>query len=176
MAKRLAPRPSTDSLGTLAPLRERDTVSREGAKAPSGEMAEALPEGWVWTRMDDAGRWCTGGTPSRKVEAYFGGDVPWVKSGDLNDGILTGTEERLTHEGLANCAARIMPRGTVTIALYGATIGKLAILDIEAATNQACANCAVDARFFDLRYVFFSTCCRNGVLWSRPDRAEHSQT
>src|SRR5436309_9891760 len=85
-----------------------------------------LPEGWAATIIDTAGQWMTGGTPSRKVPAYFGGSIPWVKSGDLNDGVLSTTEEKITQDALQNSAAKLLPAGTVSIALYGATIGKLA--------------------------------------------------
>ena len=107
-------------------------------------MSEELPEGWASAKLGDAGKWCSGGTPSRSVPAYFGGDIPWVKSGDLNDGLLSSTEERITRAALENSSAKLMPKGSVSIAMYGATIGKLAVLDIDAATNQACANCRVN--------------------------------
>ena len=63
--------------------------------------------------------------------------MPWVKSGDLNDSIVYSTSEFISEEGLASSAARILPQGTVLVAMYGATVGKTAILGIPAATNQA---------------------------------------
>ncbi len=119
--------------------------------AENGELAE----GWALTRSEDVGKWSTGGTPSRKVNRYFGGAIPYVKSGDLRDGPITETEESITAEGLENSAAKMLPVGTVSIALYGATIGKLGILHIEAATNQACANCQVDERAIERQYLFY---------------------
>jgi type I restriction enzyme S subunit len=116
---------------------------------------DELPEGWAITVADVAGQWLTGGTPSRKVKEYFGGSIPWVKSGDLNDGVVTSTEEKITKAALQNSAAKVLPAGTVSMALYGATIGKLGLLDIQAATNQACANCIVNPNCVDRRYLFF---------------------
>ncbi len=114
-----------------------------------------VPKGWVVARMDDAGLWATGGTPSRKVESYFGGDIPWVKSGDLGDGLVNATEEMLSEEGLSSSAAKLLPQGTLSVALYGATIGRLGILGIDAATNQACANCIVHGKYFNRWYLFY---------------------
>ena len=106
-------------------------------------------------RLGDIGSWSTGGTPSRKNARNFGGRIPWVKSGDLRDGIITATEETLTQEGIASSAAKLLPAGTLSLALYGATIGKLGILGIDAATNQACANCQPNDTIVDRWFVFY---------------------
>jgi len=79
----------------------------------------------------------SGGTPSRKISRYFVGKIPWVKSGELEHNIILDTEEKITNEAIENSSAKIFPKGTLLIALYGATVGKLAFLGIEAATNQA---------------------------------------
>lgn len=79
----------------------------------------------------------SGGTPSRKERSHFGGDIPWIKIGDLNDGVVTKTEESLTAEGLESSSASLLPAGTLLIAMYGASIGRLGISGMEAATNQA---------------------------------------
>jgi len=92
------------------------------------QQQSELPEGWAYSILDTIGKWATGGTPSRKVKEYFGVDIPWVKSGDLNDSIVTDIEEKITKKGLDNSSAKLLPEGTISIALYGATIGKLGIL------------------------------------------------
>lgn len=96
-------------------------------------------ENWMTTTLGEIGFWSSGSTPSRKHGSYYGGKIPWVKTGDLNDGLIHSTPENITKEGLANSSAKIFPPGTLLIAMYGATIGKLGILAIEASTNQACA-------------------------------------
>jgi len=121
----------------------------------NGEENGDLPEGWASTALDETGEWATGGTPSRKMPSYFGGTIPWIKSGDLNDGYVTRTDESITFEGLNHSAAKLLPVGTLSVALYGATIGKLGILTIDAATNQACANCIIDTRLSSARFLFF---------------------
>lgn len=67
----------------------------------------------------------SGGTPDRKNSSYYNGSIPWVKSGELDKGIIYDTEERITEEAVKNSSAKIFPKGTLLIALYGATIGKL---------------------------------------------------
>ena len=79
----------------------------------------------------------SGGTPSRKNGKYYNGNIPWVKSGELGKGFIFDTEEKITEDAIKYSSAKIFPKGTLLIALYGATIGKLAFLGIEASTNQA---------------------------------------
>jgi len=83
----------------------------------------------------------SGGTPSRQVAEYFGGDIPWVKTTEVRDEVIYETEETLTQLGLENSSAKIYPRGSLIVAMYGqgATRGRTAKLGIDAATNQACA-------------------------------------
>lgn len=97
----------------------------------------------------------SGGTPSRKNITYYGGAIPWIKSGELNDGLIEQAEEYITEEGLQKSSAKIYPKGTLVIALYGATVGKTGILNIDAASNQAV--CAVTPRTKDVsnRFLFW---------------------
>lgn len=96
-----------------------------------------LPESWESRKLYEVAKTATGGTPSRKKNEYYGGNIPWVKSGELNDDNIHSTKEQLTNIGLKNSSAKIFPKGTLLVALYGATVGKTSILDIDAATNQA---------------------------------------
>jgi type I restriction enzyme S subunit len=100
-------------------------------------QTEAIPSGWKFRLIREFAKTGSGGTPRRDHPAYYGGDVPWVKSGELGDRVLFETEENITDLGLRCSGAKIFPKGTLCIALYGATVGKLGILGIEAATNQA---------------------------------------
>lgn len=93
--------------------------------------------GWKIASLGSIFKTTSGGTPSRRNPAYYNGTIPWVKSGELESNIITDTEEKISEEALASSSAKIFPKGTLLIALYGATIGKLARLGIDAATNQA---------------------------------------
>lgn len=98
------------------------------------------PKKWPTRRMGDIFKITSGGTPSRKKSENFeNGTIPWVKTGDLNVPVLTHTVECLTEMGLQNSSAKLFPVGTVLLAMYGATIGAVSILGIEACSNQACA-------------------------------------
>jgi len=81
----------------------------------------------------------SGGTPSKAHPEYYGGNIPWVKTGDLKNEYLYEAEDFITEEGLNNSSAKIYEENTVLIAMYGATIGATSILKMKACTNQACA-------------------------------------
>ncbi len=101
-----------------------------------------IPQGWEVTTFGELYNTGSGGTPSRARPEYFeDGTIDWVKSQELLDGFVLSTEERITERALKESSAKLFPANAVLIALYGATIGKLAILSRAAATNQAC--CAV---------------------------------
>lgn len=97
-----------------------------------------LPKGWLLTSLGEIADWGSGGTPSRKTESYYGGTIPWVKTGDLGPKVLTQASEFITEQAVASSSAKFFPKGSVAIAMYGATIGKTSILGIDATTNQAC--------------------------------------
>ena len=103
--------------------------------------SEKLPSGWCIANLGMIGVWQSGGTPSRSNKSYYDGSIPWLKTGDLNDGLIMDVPERITEEAVANSSAKINPTGSVLIAMYGATIGKLGILAFPATTNQACCAC-----------------------------------
>jgi type I restriction enzyme S subunit len=92
---------------------------------------------WPMGRLGDVVGTTSGGTPSRSRADFFAGHIPWVKSGELAQGVVRETEERITEEALAKSSAKVMPPGTVLLAMYGATVGSVGVLGIEAATNQA---------------------------------------
>lgn len=124
------------------------------ALVPDWEWPYKLPENWCWTRMQEIAQWGSGGTPSRKVSEYYNGDIYWVKTGELNDDYIFETEEHITQEAISHSSAKIYPTDTVVIAMYGATIGKVGLLGIPAATNQACA-CAIVKPSTDYKYLFY---------------------
>lgn len=109
---------------------------------------------WKTVRLGDICKTTSGGTPSRTNPGYYGGNIPWVKSGELRDGIVSEIEETITEEGLNNSSAKIFPKYTLLIALYGATVGRLGILSCDAATNQAV--CAIFPPLdLETKYLFW---------------------
>ena len=100
-----------------------------------------IPENWVWTRLGQIGDWGAGSTPQRGNANYYNGNILWLKTGELNNGIVYDTEEKITQKAFQDCSLRINRIGDVLIAMYGATIGKLAIVGKELTTNQACCGC-----------------------------------
>ena len=122
-----------------------------------------LPEGWRWVKLGDICKTTSGGTPHRGNSNFYGGSIPWVKSGELNDTIIVETEEAITSEALRSSSAKIFNKGTLLVAMYGATVGKLGILGINAATNQAV--CAIfTSEIIDRDYLFFHLLCERQNL------------
>src|SRR5215217_4349696 len=96
-----------------------------------------LPHSWITTTLSEICLIYSGGTPDRKKASFYHGNIPWVKSGELNFNLIISSEEHISIAGIENSSARILPKGSLLVAMYGATVGKLAILGIDAATNQA---------------------------------------
>lgn len=111
--------------------------------------------GWVSVRLGDVAKWGSGGTPSRKKQEFFKGSIPWVKTGELKGKYITTTDEHITPEAIDQSSAKIFPIGSVAIAMYGATIGNVSILGIDAATNQACAVADVSGGAIDNLFLYY---------------------
>ena len=126
----------------------------QAALVPESEQPYKVPKNWCWTRMENIAQWGSGGTPSRKIPEYYNGDIPWIKTGELNDDYIFETEEHITQEAIFHSSAKLFPENTVAIAMYGATIGKVGILGIAATTNQACA-CGVSNLLVNYKYLFY---------------------
>jgi type I restriction enzyme S subunit len=103
----------------------------------------------------------SGGTPSRSNSEYWNGDVSWVTTTQVNFGVITAAEEFISQSGLKNSSAKVFPKGTVLIAMYGQgkTRGQVAMLGIDAATNQACA-AVLPLKKVDPRFVLFNLSAR----------------
>ncbi|MCI5773898.1 MAG: restriction endonuclease subunit S [Erysipelotrichaceae bacterium] len=100
-----------------------------------------IPDSWEWVRLGSIGDWGSGATPSRSIPEYYNGDIPWLKTGDLNDGYIEYIPEKISRFALEKTSVRLNPTGSVLIAMYGATIGKVGILTFPSTTNQACCAC-----------------------------------
>ena len=113
-----------------------------------------LPDNWCWASLGNIGKWQSGATPSRMQKDYYGGEIPWLKTGDLNDGFINIIPETITQKALEETSVKLNPKGSVLVAMYGATIGKIGILSFPAATNQACCAC-VDFYGIEQMYLFY---------------------
>lgn len=100
-----------------------------------------LQEHYPVLKISEIANTSSGGTPNRGMVEYYNGNIPWVKSGELKDGLITSCDEYITEKGLKNSSAKLFPKGTLLVAMYGANIGKTGILNFDATTNQAI--CAV---------------------------------
>ena len=105
------------------------------------ELPFEIPESWAWARLGNIGDWGSGATPSRTHPEYYDGSIPWLKTGDLTDSYITDIPEGISQLALEKTSVRLNESGSVLMAMYGATIGKLGILTYSATTNQACCAC-----------------------------------
>ncbi|HZK67959.1 MAG TPA: restriction endonuclease subunit S [Paludibacter sp.] len=129
---------------------------------------------WQVKKLGEVCQTTSGGTPSRGNKSYYEGTIPWVKSGELDRGLILDTEEKISEEAVKKSSAKVFPKGTLLIALYGATIGKLAFLGVDAATNQAVCgiykNENIDSNY--LYYYLFSkkpSLVKQGIGGAQPN-------
>ena len=101
-----------------------------------------IPDSWEWCKLGWVGDWGAGATPAKgNSEYYDNGTIPWLRTGELNNGFVYDSEIKVTTKALEKCSLRMCEIGDVLIAMYGATIGKVAIAGIQLTTNQACCAC-----------------------------------
>ena len=118
-----------------------------------------IPESWAVCKVGDVAKLQSGGTPRRETaENWSGGNIPWVKTGEINYCVINDTEEKITLTGLSNSAARLFPKGSLLMAMYGQGItrGKVGLLGIEASTNQACVSITpIDQKRISSVFLYF---------------------
>jgi type I restriction enzyme S subunit len=148
-----------ESLSTLNEVIEAESQKLDALKAhKQGLMQQLFPSGgktvphlrfpefqkaqeWESDSLGEIFETTSGGTPNRSVKEYWRGDIPWITTSLVDFRVITQAEEFITAEGLRNSSAKLFPKGTVLMALYGQgkTRGQVALLGFEASTNQACA-------------------------------------
>ena len=122
--------------------------SSGGKMVYNPELKREIPEGWGVEKIEDIAQTGSGGTPKSTNSSYYtDGEVPWINSGELSQTVITSTSNFITEEGLKNSNAKLFPSGTILVAMYGATAGKVSFLSFKASTNQAiCAIMLSDVR------------------------------
>ncbi|MEV0116245.1 restriction endonuclease subunit S [Streptomyces sp. NPDC050844] len=118
-------------------------------------IGKELPKGWAQSTLGEVAAWGSGGTPKSGVTQYYGGDIPWAVSGDLKDAPIHTTTSTITDEGMRSSSAKWVPGNAVLIAMYGATIGKIAITTSAITTNQAVAFAVPDSGLLETRFLFW---------------------
>ncbi|MEB2786384.1 restriction endonuclease subunit S [Algoriphagus persicinus] len=134
---------STDAQGKPAddssnPKDVKPYKSSGGKMVWNKELKREIPEGWEVKELKKIATTGSGGTPlSTRQEYYKNGNIPWINSGEVNQPFIVKAEKFITEAGLNNSSAKIFRKGTILMAMYGATAGKVSMIDIEAGTNQA---------------------------------------
>lgn len=115
-----------------------------------------IPSNWKYTYLNNVGIWKAGSTPLKdNLDYYRDGNIPWVLTGDLNDGILSTCKHYITEKAFNECSLKLNKIGSVLIAMYGATIGKVAINSMKVTTNQACCACECYDKIIYNKYLFY---------------------
>lgn len=131
-----------------------NAVAQPAESTEQTEVPYKLPEGWKWELMSSVVTWGSGGTPKATEPKYYeNGTIPWLIISDLNDGVVLSSQSKITQAGLDNSSAKIIPKNTLLVAMYG-SIGKLGIAGIECCTNQAIAF-AKELNGVITKYLFF---------------------
>ena len=128
---------------------------------------QSLPRGWVITTLDEVALWGSGGTPSRKNPEFYTGLIPWVKTGELGPKYIQSAEEHITQEAIQTSSAKVFPLGSVGIAMYGATIGKLSIWAADLSVNQACAVAQPHQELFSSEFLYYFLLSQKHALMER---------
>lgn len=114
-----------------------------------------LPQGWEVKKLGDIAEISSGGTPSRNKKEYWeNGIIPWVKIKDIKEDFISTTEEFITEDGLKNSSAKLFKKGTLLYSIF-ATLGEVAILDIDATTNQAIAGINIKENNINSLYLMY---------------------
>lgn len=111
---------------------------------------------WPLVQISEFCRTGSGGTPSRKQAEFYNGNIPWIKSGDLREKTVIEASEFITDLGVQKSSAKIVPKGAILLAMYGATVGRMAMLGIDAATNQAVCSIIPDQDKAFPKYVYYA--------------------
>lgn len=112
-----------------------------------------IPEDWKVVSISKIAETSSGGTPSRSIKRYYNGTIRWITTSELKDSRIYDSIEHITEEAVQNSSAKMFPKGTILMAMYGATIGKLGILEVCSTTNQAC--CAIICHDIKNIYLFY---------------------
>ena len=113
----------------------------------------------IWRKLGEVcTKVCSGGTPSTKIKEYYKGNIPWLRTQDIDWKDVYDTEVKITEEAVNNSSAQLIPANCVIVAMYGATAAKACINRIPLTTNQACCNLLVDESIANYKYVYYWIC------------------
>ena len=132
---------------------QKSSKSKGKTTAHNTHYEEELPKNWAKTTLGECFEWGSRGTPTSSVKKYYDGNIPWLVIGDLNDNYINTSDKTITQFGLENSSAKLVPKGTLLLAMYG-SIGKLGIAGMALATNQAIAF-ALENKEINTKYLFY---------------------
>ncbi len=138
-------------------LSPKNKISTTNGYFDNSVETDFLPDSWRFCQIGDIGIVCNGSTPSRKMPEYWNGNINWVSSGEVRNNIITTTKEGITQEGFDNSSVRMLPSGTILLAMIGEgkTRGQTAILKTKATINQNIAAVIIDHGLVSSEYLWY---------------------
>lgn len=148
-----------------AQLDSEPEVAQLGSAPAPDEVPFAIPPKWKWVQAQFLGNWKAGATPPRSEPSFWeNGTIPWLKSGEIVDGLISSVEEAVTEKAVQEKNLRVNPVGTFVVAMYGATAGKVGILQTACASNQACCACLLDDGLVSNWFLFYAFIAVRNIL------------
>ena len=145
--------------GQIVPQLDSEPEVKQLGSAPAPEdVPFEVPEKWKWVQAKYLGDWKSGATPSRNnAEFWEKGTVPWLKTGEISNGVVLSTEEFVTEKAVKQARLRLNPAGSVLVAMYGTgTVGNIGMLGFPSTTNQACCACITNSEVIVNWYLFYA--------------------
>ena len=154
-----------DKIQTIIDLRKKQLVSLD--KLIKARFVEMFEGNFPSVKLGDVIKTTSGGTPLKTHKEYYdNGTIPWLTSGEINAGVITKVKNFITEEGLNNSSAKIVPKNTVVIAMYGATAGVTGILRLETTTNQAVCSLLPSDRFIP-EFLYYAVSAKKDWMISQ---------
>ena len=119
------------------------------------KIAELLKNEKVeWKKLGEVANCFAGGTPNTRISSYYDGDIPWIRSGEINFNIITKSERNITEEGLKNSSAKLIKPYSVVLAMTGATVGRSGVVEFSTSCNQSIAAIETNEEVLNYKYLY----------------------
>ena len=108
-----------------------------------------------WKKLGEVANCFSGGTPKTSNSSFYDGEIPWIRSGEINFNVIKKSERNITKEGLEKSSAKMIKKNSVVLAMTGATVGRTAVVEIETSSNQSVAAIETNNRIINYKYLFY---------------------
>ena len=118
-------------------------------------IKEFCPDGVEWKKLGEVANCFSGGTPKTGNSNFYDGEIPWLRSGEINFNVITKSERNITKEGLEKSSAKMIRKNSVVLAMTGATVGKSAVIEFDTSSNQSVAAIETNNEIINYKYLYY---------------------